>query len=169
MNHNEAERRLLDQQATTYKLQNDELRRQFDDTVHERDRSKNALETSNYERTNMEKIRIVSRKKDLLILLIDFLQTLNAQIDSLRADCERFQQSNTDLQRHRDILEEEKEDLQKDKIRQVKENERCIKVIENLENKISQLKTDVTELREQYHKEKLAKDVLTQEKHVLSK
>lgn len=54
-------------------------------------------------------------------------------------------------------------------MRQVKENERCIKVIENLENKISQLKVDVTELREQYHKEKLAKDVLTQEKTVLSK
>lgn len=51
----------------------------------------------------------------------------------------------------------------------MKENERCIKVIENLENKISQLKTDVTELREQYHKEKLTKDVLTQEKVVLSK
>ncbi|CAF4895096.1 unnamed protein product, partial [Rotaria socialis] len=31
-----------------------------------------------------------------------------------------------------------------------------------------QLKTDVTELREQYHKEKLTKDVLSQEKHVLS-
>ena len=51
----------------------------------------------------------------------------------------------------------------------MKENERCIKVIENLENKISQLKTDVTELREQYHKEKLAKEVLNQEKVVLSK
>jgi hypothetical protein len=51
----------------------------------------------------------------------------------------------------------------------VKENERCIKVIENLENKVSQLKQDVTELREQYHKEKLSKDVLTQEKHVLCK
>ena len=42
-------------------------------------------------------------------------------------------------------------------------------MIENLENKISQLKKDVTELREQYHKEKLSKDVLTQEKHVLCK
>lgn len=76
-------------------------------------------------------------------------------------------QSNTDLQRQREIAEEEKDDLQKDKIRQVKENERCIKVIENLENKISHMKQDVTELREQYHKEKLTKDVLAQEKHVL--
>ncbi len=64
LNHNEAERRHLEQQATTYKLQNDELRRQFDDTANERDRSKSALETSNYERTNMEKIRIVSLKKN---------------------------------------------------------------------------------------------------------
>lgn len=51
----------------------------------------------------------------------------------------------------------------------MKENERCTKLIENLENKVSQLKKDVTELREQYQREKLAKDVLTQEKHVLSK
>ncbi len=42
-------------------------------------------------------------------------------------------------------------------------------MIENLENKVSQLKKDVTELREQFHKEKLTKDVLTQEKHVLCK
>ena len=94
---------------------------------------------------------------------------MNSQIDSLRADCDRLHQANTELQRQRDILEEEKEDLQKDKIRQVKENERCTKLVENLENKTSQLKKDVTELREQYHKEKLTKDVLTQEKHVLCK
>ena len=94
---------------------------------------------------------------------------MNSQIDSLRADCERLQQANTELQRQRDILEEKKEDLQKDKIRQVKENERCTKLAENLENKGSQLKKDVTELREQYQREKLAKDVLTQEKHVLCK
>ncbi|CAF4860155.1 unnamed protein product, partial [Rotaria sp. Silwood1] len=152
LNQSEAERRHLEQQTTSYKLQIDELRRQFDSTAHERDRSKSALETSNHERTNMEKIRI----------------TLNAQIDSLRADCDRLQQANTELQRQRDLLGEEKEDLHKDKIRQVKENERCIKVIENLESKISQSKNDVTELREQFHKEKLAKDVLTQEKHVLT-
>ncbi|CAF4083580.1 unnamed protein product [Rotaria magnacalcarata] len=151
-NQSEAERRHLDQQAASYKLQIEELRRQFDDTATERDRSKSALANSNYERTNMEKLRI----------------TLNAQIDALRGDCDRLQQSNTELQRQRDLLDEEKDDLQKDKIRQVKENERCIKVIENLENKISQLKIDVTELREQYHKEKLTKDVLSQEKHVLS-
>jgi hypothetical protein len=42
-------------------------------------------------------------------------------------------------------------------------------MIENLENKISHFKKDVSELREQYHKEKLAKDVLAQEKLVLSK
>ncbi|CAF3848033.1 unnamed protein product [Rotaria sordida] len=152
LNQSDIERRHFEQQATTYKLQIDELRRQFDDTAHERDRSKSALETSNYERTNMEKTRM----------------TLNSQIDSLRADYERLQQANTEFQRQRDIVGEEKEDLQKDRIRQVKENERCIKVIENLESKISQLKNDVTELREQYHKEKLAKDVLTQEKHVLT-
>jgi chromosome segregation ATPase len=121
----------------------------------------------------MEKIRLVSLKNILYLNPIDisffFVKTLNTQIDKLRADCERLQQSNTDLQRQRDIIGEEKEDLQKDKIRQVKENERCIKVIENLENKISQLKTDVTDLREQFHKEKLTKDVLAQEKHVLCK
>lgn len=61
LNHSEADRRHFEQQATNYKLQIDELRRQFDDTAHERDRSKTALETSNYERTNMEKIRLVSR------------------------------------------------------------------------------------------------------------
>lgn len=60
LNHSESERRHLDQQAASYKLQIEELRRQFDDTANERDRSKTALETSNYERNNMEKIRIVS-------------------------------------------------------------------------------------------------------------
>ena len=40
-------------------------------------------------------------------------------------------------------------------------------MIENLENKISHLKQDVNELREQYHKEKLTKDVVTQEKLVI--
>lgn len=60
MNHSDAERRHLDQQAASQKLQIEELRRQFDDTANERDRSKTALETSNYERNNMEKIRIVS-------------------------------------------------------------------------------------------------------------
>jgi vacuolar-type H+-ATPase subunit I/STV1 len=60
LNQTDAERRHFEQQATTLKLQNDELRRQCDDTVHERDRSKSALETSNHERTNMEKLRLVS-------------------------------------------------------------------------------------------------------------
>ena len=60
LNLSEADRRQLDQQATSYKLQIEELRRQFDDTAHERDRSKTALESSHYERTNMEKIRLVS-------------------------------------------------------------------------------------------------------------
>ena len=67
LNHSEAERRHLDQQATSFKLQIDELRRQFDDTAHERDRSKTALETSNYERTNMEKIRIVSDRISFVV------------------------------------------------------------------------------------------------------
>ena len=60
LNQSDAERRHFEQQASGYKLQIDELRRQFDDTAHERDRSKSALETSNYERTNMEKLRLVS-------------------------------------------------------------------------------------------------------------
>jgi chromosome segregation ATPase len=170
LNQSETERRLFEQQATNYKGQIDDLRRQFDNTSQDRDRSKTALETSNHERTNMEKIRIVNFSSFFFLLsLNNFLKALNSQIDSLRSDCERLHQANTDLQRQRDILEEEKEDLQKDRIRQVKENERCIKVVENLENKISQLKKDVTELREHYHAEKLAKDVLTQEKHVLCK
>ena len=171
LNQNEADRRHLDQQSTSYKLQIDELRKQFDDTAHERDRSKNALESSHYERTNMEKIRLVSASSEQRSLIVRFfsVQTLNCQIDALRLECDRLQQSNTDLQRQREIVDEEKDDLQKDKIRQVKENERCIKVIENLENKISHMKQDVNELREQYHKEKLTKDVLAQEKHVLCK
>ena len=60
LNTSDAERRHFEQQAATYKLQIDELRRQFDDTANERDRSKSALETSNYERSNMEKIRLVN-------------------------------------------------------------------------------------------------------------
>jgi predicted nucleic acid-binding Zn-ribbon protein len=60
LNNSDAERRHFEQQATSYKLQIDELRRQFDDTANERDRSKSALETSNHERTNMEKLRLVS-------------------------------------------------------------------------------------------------------------
>lgn len=59
LNKNESDRRQIEQQATTYKLQIDELRRQFDDTATERDRSKSALESSHHERSHMEKIRIV--------------------------------------------------------------------------------------------------------------
>ena len=55
MNQSETERRLFEQQATTYKTQNDDLRRQYDNTTQERDRSKTALETSHHERTNMKK------------------------------------------------------------------------------------------------------------------
>jgi predicted nucleic acid-binding Zn-ribbon protein len=46
LNNSDAERRHFEQQATSYKLQIDELRRQFDDTANER--------------TNMEKLRLVS-------------------------------------------------------------------------------------------------------------
>lgn len=60
LNQSDAERRHFEQQAASYKLQIEELRKQFDDTAHERDRSKTALETSNYERSNMEKMRLVS-------------------------------------------------------------------------------------------------------------
>lgn len=72
MNQSDAERRQLDQKAASYKLQIDELRRQFDDTANERDRSKSALETSNFERTNMEKIRLVSHPLSLKDLLNEF-------------------------------------------------------------------------------------------------
>lgn len=75
LNHSDADRRHFEQQATTYKLQIDELRRQFDDTAHERDRSKTALESSHQERTNMEKIRIVSLNKLLFHhhqIVVDF-------------------------------------------------------------------------------------------------
>lgn len=71
LNHSEADRRHFEQQATNYKLQIDELRRQFDDTAHERDRSKTALESSHYERTNMEKIRLVSLFRDSLFFRDD--------------------------------------------------------------------------------------------------
>jgi len=60
LNQSDTERRLFEQQATNYKAQIDDLRRQFDNTAQDRDRSKTALETSNHERTNMEKIRIVN-------------------------------------------------------------------------------------------------------------
>jgi hypothetical protein len=63
LNSSDAERRHFEQQSTTYKLQIDDLRRQFDDTANDRDRSKSALETSNHERTNMEKLRLVNYKK----------------------------------------------------------------------------------------------------------
>lgn len=60
LDQSDAERRQLDQQAATYKLQIEELKRQFEDTATERDRSKSALDLSNYERSNMEKVRLVS-------------------------------------------------------------------------------------------------------------
>lgn len=60
LNQSEAERRLFEQQSSSYKAQIEDLRRQFDTTTQERDRSKTALESSNHERSNMEKIRIVS-------------------------------------------------------------------------------------------------------------
>lgn len=66
LNQSDGDRRHFEQQANNYKLQIDELRRQFDDTAHDRDRSKNALETSNHERNNMEKIRLVTKKKRIV-------------------------------------------------------------------------------------------------------
>jgi len=39
LDESDSERRLLEQQSTGYKLKIDELRRQFDDTATERDRS----------------------------------------------------------------------------------------------------------------------------------
>ena len=60
LNQSETERRLFEQQSASYKAQIEDLRRQFDSTAQDRDRSKTALETSNHERSNMEKIRIVS-------------------------------------------------------------------------------------------------------------
>ena len=76
LNQSDADRRHFEQQATTYKLQIDELRRQFDDTAHERDRSKTALETSNYERTNMEKLRLVKTDQNKTLIFLDFIPFL---------------------------------------------------------------------------------------------
>ena len=73
LNQSDAERRHLDQEKATYKLQLEELRRQFDDTAHERDRSKTALETSNYERSNMEKIRLVRLNRSFVFRIVRFI------------------------------------------------------------------------------------------------
>lgn len=80
LNQSDAERRQLDQEKATYKLQLDELRRQFDDTAHERDRSKTALETSNYERSNMEKIRLVRWNRSFFFRFVFFF-FLNFYLD----------------------------------------------------------------------------------------
>ena len=89
-------------------MQIENIKRTADETSRERDHSKQQLETTNYEKSSLEKTRMA----------------LVNQVDSLRVECEKLQAANSDLQRTRDRLDEEKEDILKDKLRQVKENER---------------------------------------------
>jgi hypothetical protein len=102
------DKRRLEQQLNETLLRMEEIKRHADDYSRERDHSKHQLETTNYEKSNLEKVRMA----------------LVNQIESLRVECEKLQAANTDLQKQRDILEDEKEDTIKDKQRQIKENER---------------------------------------------
>jgi hypothetical protein len=144
------EKRRLEQTVNDLHLQFENVRRSATETCRERDQSKQQLETSYYEKTNLEKVR----------------QALVSQSESLRFECEKLQAANTELQRHRDQLEDEKDDIIKDKIRQVKENERCYKVIEQLEMKISALRKELTDERESLNRTKLERDVTLQDKNV---
>ncbi len=109
-------------------MQLEEIKRNADDYSREIDHSKHQLETTNYEKSNLEKVRMVSWKLltfELLKTSFDVsLKALVNQIDSLRVECEKLQSANTDLQKQRDMLEDEKDDIIKDKQRQIKENER---------------------------------------------
>ena len=108
MDELENEKRKFEQYANDLRLQLENIKRSADETSRERDHSKQQLETTNYEKSSLEKTRMA----------------LVNQIESLRVECEKLQSANSDLHRARDQLDEEKEDIIKDKIRQVKENER---------------------------------------------
>lgn len=53
------ERRKLEQLTNDLRLQLENIRRSVDETSRERDHSKQQLETINYEKTNLEKVRMV--------------------------------------------------------------------------------------------------------------
>ena len=56
------ERRKLEQLANDLRMQLENVRRSADETSRERDQSKMQLETSNYEKNNLEKVRQVKQK-----------------------------------------------------------------------------------------------------------
>lgn len=108
MDESDNDKRKLEQTINDLRLQLENIRRSADETCRERDHSKQQLETTSYEKSNLEKVRLA----------------LVNQTESLRIECDKLQSANTELQRHRDQLEDEKDDIIKDKLRQVKENER---------------------------------------------
>lgn len=56
------ERRKLEQLANDLRLQLENMRRSADETSRERDHSKLQLETTNFEKNNLEKVRQVKRE-----------------------------------------------------------------------------------------------------------
>lgn len=53
------EKRKLEQLANDLRLQLENIKRSADETSRERDHSKLQLETTNFEKTNLEKVRLV--------------------------------------------------------------------------------------------------------------
>jgi hypothetical protein len=53
----------LEQQLNETRLELEEIRRNADDFSRERDHSKHQLETTSYEKSNLEKVRMVSLNK----------------------------------------------------------------------------------------------------------
>lgn len=60
------ERRKLEQLANDLRLQLENMRRSADETSRERDHSKLQLETTNFEKNNLEKVRQVRRELDII-------------------------------------------------------------------------------------------------------
>ena len=128
------EKRRLEQMCNDYQLQLENIRRTHDETSRERDHSKQQLETTNYQKSTLEKARSVNIHYFSRTNLTKFFFILNNpiilrkalvnQVETLRIECEKLQSANTELHRHRDQLEDEKDDIIKDKLRQIKENER---------------------------------------------
>jgi phage shock protein A len=58
----ENDKRKLEQCANDLRLQLENMRRSADETTRERDHSKLQLETTNYEKNNLEKVRMVLLK-----------------------------------------------------------------------------------------------------------
>ena len=72
----EGEKRKLEQQFNETRLQLEEFRRHADDYSRERDHSKHQLETTNYEKSNLEKVRMVSSRRPTKYPRNQFLSSL---------------------------------------------------------------------------------------------